>query len=75
MLSRRQASEIDALYSEHGETMKLVLASVTLGLGALLVFLGALAEHLRSLNSAWTWTALASALMFMTALSVALGRR
>jgi hypothetical protein len=53
--------------------MKLVLASVSLGLAALLVFLGALTEHLRSLNSAWTWTALASALMFMTALSVALG--
>jgi hypothetical protein len=39
----------------------------------LLIFLGALVEELRSWNSGWLWTAFAGALMFMTALAVALG--
>jgi hypothetical protein len=67
------SGDIDRFYSEHGEAMKAILASVSLGFVALLVFLGTLTEELRGLRSGWTWTALASALMFMTALSVALG--
>jgi len=67
------AAEIHDFYLEHAETMKVILASVSLGFIALLIFLGALIEEMRPRSSGWTWMALASALMFMTALSVALG--
>lgn len=67
------ATEIDRFYAEHAETMKIILASVSLGFMPLLFFLGALIEETRVRSSSWTWMAFASALMFMTALSVALG--
>jgi hypothetical protein len=67
------SEEIESFYAEHGETMKFILASVTVGFVPLLIFLGVLVEELRSWNSGWLWAALASALMFMTALAVALG--
>jgi hypothetical protein len=65
--------EIDSFYAEHGQTMRFVLASVSLGFVPLLFFLGALVEELHDWNTGWLWTALASALIFMTALAVALG--
>jgi hypothetical protein len=68
------ASEIERFYGRHAETMKVILASVSVGFTAFLVFLGALVEELRQAKeSGWIWSAMASALMFMTALGVALG--
>jgi hypothetical protein len=68
------ASGIDRFYAEHGELIKVVLASVSVGFAFFFVFLGALIEQLRRrVGDGWTWTALASALMFITSLGVALG--
>jgi hypothetical protein len=68
------ATAIDSFYSEHGELMKVILCSVSLGFIFFLIFLGTLVEELRSrAGGAWTWVALGAALMFTTALNVALG--
>src|SRR5215207_690120 len=65
---------IDDFYSEHQQLMKIILCSVSVGLMAFLAFLAALTETLRREDAgAAVWLMLASALMFMTALAVALG--
>ncbi|MCT7657542.1 hypothetical protein [Mycobacterium deserti] len=64
---------VGAYYAEHADAMKLVLCSASLGFVAFLIFLGELIAELIPRRSAWTWSALASALMFMTALCVAFG--
>ncbi|MDD7940293.1 hypothetical protein PHK61_17855 [Actinomycetospora lutea] len=55
--------------------MQVVALSVSVGYLFLLVFLGALAERLSADAGvrAWSWTGLGAALMFMTALNVAIG--
>ena len=57
------------------ELMQGVILSVSVGFLFLLVFLGALAELVRTVSGSrcHAWIVLASALMFMTALNVALG--
>jgi len=69
------AAEIDSFYADHAGAMKLILFSVSIGFVFFLFFLSAVVEHLRAIRSAgaWTWVAFSSALMFMTALNVALG--
>jgi hypothetical protein len=65
---------VDNIYAEHGDLMTVILCSVSLGFIFFLIFLGTLVEDLRSgAGSAWTWIAFGSALMFTTALNVALG--
>lgn len=64
---------IDSFYDDHADSMKLILASISVGFIAFLVFIGRLVVELIPQSSGWTWSALASALMFMTALGVALG--
>jgi hypothetical protein len=67
-------SGVDRFYAEHGQLIKVVLASVSVGFAFFFVFLGALIEQLRGrVGDEWTWPALASALMFITSLGVALG--
>jgi hypothetical protein len=64
---------IETFYAEHADTMRLILVSVSVGFITFLVFLGRLVVELACRESGWTWTALGGALMFMTALCVALG--
>jgi hypothetical protein len=69
------AQGVEAFWRANRELMQGVILSVSVGFLFLLVFLGALIELLRSLRGAgaMVWTASGSALMFMTALNVALG--
>jgi hypothetical protein len=69
------ASQVTDFYGEHAGLMKVILACVSAGFAFFLVFLGALVARLprSGEHGYWTWTALASALMFTTALCVALG--
>lgn len=67
------AAEIERFWQENLGLMQAVILSVSIGFLFLLVFLGGLVERLRQAGGALAFTALASALMFMTALNVALG--
>lgn len=69
------STEIDRFYRENGELLKVVLLFVSIGFLFLLCFLGALVERLRQAERSgpMTWVAFGSALMFMTALAIALG--
>ena len=68
------ASAVAAFYGRHAGLMEAILCSVSLGFATFLVFLGALTERLVAHRAGgWGWVAFGAALMFMTALSVALG--
>lgn len=66
-------AEIRIFYADHASAMKLILASIAVGFIAFLIFVGRLVVELLPRGSGWLWTALASALMFMTAFCMALG--
>jgi hypothetical protein len=69
------AHEVQAFWRANQGMMQGVILSVSVGFLFLLVFLGALVERIRTVPGAGAiaWTVLGSALMFMTALNVALG--
>ena len=69
------AEQIGVFWRENQELMQAVILCLGLGFFFLLAFLGALVERLRTLldGHALIWVAFASALMFMTALNVAVG--
>jgi len=69
------ASGISRFYADHAGAMEAILASVSAGLGFVLVFLGNLVARLQRARagSAWTWALAGAALMFLTALCAALG--
>jgi hypothetical protein len=67
------AAEVNAFWEDNLALMQVVIASVSIGFLFLLVFLGGLAEWLRRAGGALTFTAFGSAVIFMTALNVALG--
>jgi hypothetical protein len=67
--------DVQAFWRTNQQLMQGVILSVSVGFLFLLVFLGALVELVRSVPGAGAaaWVVLGSALMFMTALNVALG--
>jgi hypothetical protein len=67
--------DVQAFWGSNRQLMQGVILSVSVGFLFLLVFLGALVELVRSAHGAdaAAWTVLGSALMFMTALNIALG--
>src|SRR5512132_2655404 len=67
------AVDVNGFWNENLAFMQVVIASVSVGFLFLLFFLGGLAEWLRGAGGAIAFTALASAVTFMTALNVALG--
>jgi hypothetical protein len=69
------AQKVESFWRENQALMQGVILSVSVGFLFLLVFLGALVELMRTVADAGaiSWIALCSALMFMTALNVALG--
>ncbi len=69
------AHDVQAFWRTNQGLMQCVILSVSVGFLFLLVFLGALAELVRTVHGAGAiaWIMLGSALMFMTALNVALG--
>lgn len=69
------ADQVHAFWRANQELMQGVILSVSVGFLFLLLFLGALAELMHSVSGAGVtgWIAFGSALMFMTALDVALG--
>jgi hypothetical protein len=69
------AGGIARFYGDHGDLLKLVTASVSVGFFFLLCFLGALIERLRRAEKSGpaTWIAFGSGLMFMTSLNVTVG--
>ncbi len=69
------AAEVQSFWRHNGPLMQTTICSVSVGFLFLLVFLGALVDDLFDTAASRTmiWTAFASALMFMTALNVALG--
>jgi hypothetical protein len=67
------AAEVEAFWQENLGLMQGVILSVSVGFLFLLVFLGGLAERMRQADPVLAFTAFGSALMFMTALNVALG--
>jgi hypothetical protein len=71
----RSAGAVAGYWSTDLAFMQSVALSVSVGYLFLLVFLGALAERLGADVGvrAWTWTAMGGALMFTTALNVAIG--
>jgi hypothetical protein len=66
-------AEVNKFWEDNLTLMQAVIASVSIGFMFLLVFLGGLAEWLRRAGGALAFTAFGSAVMFMTALNVALG--
>jgi hypothetical protein len=69
------AEKVETFWRENQELMQGVILSLSAGFLFLLIFLGALVELVRSAPGAGalSWIMLGSALMFMTALNVALG--
>jgi hypothetical protein len=67
------AVEVQQFWEDNLPLMRVVIASVSVGFLFLLVFLGGLAERLRRSSGALAFTAFGSAVMFITALNVALG--
>ena len=69
------AQRVEAFWRANQQLMQGVILSVSVGFLFLLLFLGALIELLRTAGApgAAIWAAFASALMFMTALNIALG--
>lgn len=68
-----EPAEVAIFYADHASTMKLIIASIAVGFIAFLIFIGRLIVELLPGGSGWLWTALASALMFMTAFCIAIG--
>ena len=66
-------AEVNRFWEDNFALMQAVIASVSVGFMFLLVFLGWLAEWLRRAGGALAFTVFGSAVMFMTALNVALG--
>lgn len=66
-------AEVDRFWEDNLALMQAVIASVSIGFVFLLVFLGGVAEWLRRAGGALAFTAFGGAVMFMTALNVALG--
>jgi hypothetical protein len=64
---------VQEFWEDNLSLMRAVIASVSVGFLFLLVFLGGLAERLRRSSGALAFTAFGSAVMFITALNVALG--
>jgi MFS family permease len=71
----RSAATVAGFWSTDLGLMQVVVISVSAGYLFLLVFLGALAERLGADAGvrAWSWTAVGAALVFTTALDVAIG--
>jgi hypothetical protein len=69
------SSEIRRFYAGHGDLLEVVALLVGVGFFFFLCFLGTLVDELRRAESSGplTWVALASALMFMTSLNIAVG--
>src|SRR5215207_464620 len=67
------ASDIERFWRENLGLVQAVILSTSIGFIFLLVFLGGLAERLHRVDAGLAFTAYGSALMFMTALNVALG--
>ena len=69
------AQRVEAFWRANQQLMQGVILSISVGFLFLLLFLGALIELLRTAGApgAAIWAAFASALMFMTALNIALG--
>ena len=69
------AADVERFWDDNNGLMQAVFLSVSVGFLFFLTFLGALVGRLRAseASEALTWTAFGSALMFMTALNVALG--
>lgn len=67
------AAEIERFWRENLGLVQAVILSTSIGFIFLLVFLGGLAERLHRVDAGLAFTAYGSALMFMTALNVALG--
>ena len=69
------AAEIETFWRAHFGLMQATIVSLSVGFLFLLGFLGALADRLAGVPGAGAagWTAFGSALMFMTALNVAIG--
>jgi hypothetical protein len=66
--------DVQAFWQANQQLMQVVILSVSVGFLFLLLFLGALMELIRTVSDgAASWVVLGSALMFMTALNVALG--
>lgn len=66
-------ARVERFWEEHLALMKAVIVLASAGFLFLLAFLGGLAERLRAAGGALAFTAFGSALLFMTALNVALG--
>ena len=64
---------IGVFYADHANSMKWILASISVGFIAFFIFAGRLVADLIPCGSGWLWSALGGALMFMTALCAALG--
>jgi hypothetical protein len=69
------AAEMAPFYRAHADLLQVVIVCVSIGYLPLLVFLGGLLERLRAEagEGPLPWVVFASAVMFMTALNVALG--
>jgi hypothetical protein len=67
------AAEVERFWRENLGLVQAVILSTSVGFIFLLVFLGGLAERLQRVDAALAFIAFGSALMFMTALNVALG--
>jgi hypothetical protein len=69
------STEIHDFYVKHGDLLEVVALFVSVGFLFFLFFLGTLVEGLRRAEpaGALTWVALASALMFMISLNIAVG--
>jgi hypothetical protein len=69
------SAEISGFYTEHGGLLEVVAVLVSVGFLFLLCFLGALVDELRRAEPSGplTWMALASSLVFMTSLNIAVG--
>jgi hypothetical protein len=68
-------AQIDEFYASHGGLLEVVALLVSVGFLFFLYFLGPLLEELRraARSGPLTWVALASALIFMTSLNIAVG--
>jgi hypothetical protein len=67
------AAEIERFWRENLGLVQAVILSTSIGFIFLLVFLGGLAEELHRVDAGLAFAAFGSALMFMTALNIALG--
>lgn len=69
------AAEVETFWRQNTTLMQIIICSASVGFLFLLIFLGALVDYLQYAAGSPTlvWTAFGSALMFMTALNIALG--